>query len=275
MNSGYVCQLIIANIHVSQNIKLLITSGCSFSQVPNSDVTWPVPLGKALNVETEYNGRGAVGNDIISKSIIHKVSLALEKYNTDEILVGIMWSGMNRHAFYLTKQPPSYNKIATENSYYQNPQWIANPQRKCHYLIGTHWDDDLSKTYIKTFYDNIGSQIETIEHILRVQWFLKLNNIKYFMTCYSTDVLVPYLFSKNKDALHLYNLIDKNHFLKYNLLEYNSNETAENMNTWSQKTGLPYRDKNDIHPSTDMHQLLVDSIILPHLREKGYIYGNT
>ena len=87
---------------MTQNIKLLITSGCSFSEAINHDITWPVHLTQYLNCEAVHLGRGSAGNGIISRTIVHAVITALKSYKPEELLVGIMWSGYSRHEFFLT-----------------------------------------------------------------------------------------------------------------------------------------------------------------------------
>jgi len=92
-------------------MKLLITGGCSFSQVqghpdPNldedkkqwPDLTWPVHLEEALKPKFHtHTGMSAAGNDIISQRIINKVNKALKDgFSPNDMLVGIMWSAADR-----------------------------------------------------------------------------------------------------------------------------------------------------------------------------------
>lgn len=240
--------------------KLLITSGCSFSQVPNSDVTWPVHLEKYLGCQAIHCGRGAAGNGIISRSVIYEVSKALKTYKAEDLLVGIMWSGYDRHEFFLSEEPVDYEKIIMGNPYYQNPQWVTSPSNSHYYITNTHWRDKLSKTYYREFYDNKGSQIETLEHVLRVQWFLKSLNIRYFMTKYSYDSINIHNIMGNEDLTYLYDLIDNEHFLP-----------LDNMDAWAQQSGIAYARPPDPHPSTEHHIEFVNTFIVPHLKAKNYI----
>lgn len=248
---------------MSQSIKLLITAGCSFSQVPNADITWPVPLGRALDVDTEYYGKGASGNGIISRSVINGVSNALQTYSSDEIIVGVMWSGFDRLEIYNSNPTIPYEKLKKSNPYYTNPQWVATPEISNYVLINPHWQDEYTTTFLKNYYDPVWAGILTLEHILRVQWFLSSNNIKYFMTGYAHNVF-PYSYIKTTpDLKYLYNLINWDNWL-----------IVRDMDKWAQMTGLSYSRPNDGHPSSEMHQLFVDTIIIPHLKTKGYINGN-
>ena len=74
---------------------ILITGGCSYSQVPNLDVTWPLPLQESLGVRyVAHTGHGAAGNQLISRKVISKVIEAIELgHKPEDMLVGVMWSG--------------------------------------------------------------------------------------------------------------------------------------------------------------------------------------
>ena len=53
---------------------ILITGGCSYSQIPNADVAWPLPLQESLGVRyVAHTGHGAAGNQLISRKVISKV----------------------------------------------------------------------------------------------------------------------------------------------------------------------------------------------------------
>jgi len=246
------------------NPKLLITAGCSFSQVPESDVTWPVHLSEYINCETLYLGRGAAGNGIISRNVIYNTLQALKKYKPEELLVCILWSGANRHEVYLSKHFGKDILDTTIIDYGEDHDELSNPTKivkhKNFYLVNAHWDDKLSQTFYKYFHDEIGSYIFTLEHILRVQWFLKLNKIKYFMSAYHFDVLPNDPFHlQHSDINYLYNQIDFSEWL-----------SVKNMYEYCSTTGLPKKNRVR-HPTTEMHKAFTNNIILPHLISKGYI----
>lgn len=241
---------------MTQGIKFLITSGCSFSQVPNIDVTWPVHLTQYLNCEAVHLGRGSAGNGIISRTIIHAVSKALKSYKSEELLVGIMWSGYDRHEFFFAEEPIDFKK--PEGS--SNPQWIVSPKNEYYYQMSPHWDDQLSSTYYRMFYDQKGSQLQTLEHILRVQLFLKSLNIKYFMTKYAYNTIDMSIITGNEDLTYVYDLIDPEHFL-----------AIDNISTWAVNSGISYARPDDLHPSTTHHKEFVNTFIVPHLKTKNYI----
>ena len=238
-------------------IKLLITSGCSFSQVPSAALSWPIPLSKRLNLDVECHGRGAVGNGIISRTIIHSVTDALKTYRPEELLVGIMWSGIDRFEFY-KKELDIDIQYLDVSPYYTNPQNVVGPY---HYaLVQPSWDDELSTIFYKNIYSDHWAAIVGYEHILRVQWFLKLKNIKYFMTGYSWDTYPQHGAENEPDVKFLLDLVDWDNWVP-----------EKNMDKWARSTGLPYRLPDDYHPSTEMHQRYVDEHIIPHLKNRNII----
>lgn len=243
------------------SIKCLITAGCSFSQVPNGDVTWPVPLNESLKPEKVYYlGQGAAGNGIISRKIIYAVNDALKNYNSDEILVGVMWSGYDRREVYSFTDKPT-TKL-NYSDVFRNP--CAVDKQTNYYILNQHWDDELCKSYYSNITDE-DSLLITLEHILRIQWFLKLNNIKYFMTQYDYDVFGPHfltvenrmgLVNKSEDLLSLYNQIDFTHWLP-----------IENMYAYARfESQYDFARPPDPHPSTEQHKEMVEKVLLPFLK---------
>lgn len=187
----------------------------------------------------------------------------LKIYHPEELLVGVMWSGRDRLEFYKKDMDDTIvPKFVEGTPYYTNPQWIAGKPH--YYLINFHWDDEITTSYCKNFYSDEWASILSYEHILRTEWFLKSKNIKYFMTGYGGDVFPHEYIMNDPDISYLHNLIDWDNWLEIN-----------NMDLWAQNTGLPYRKIDDHHPSTEMHKLFVDTVILPHLKKKGYYNGNS
>lgn len=200
-----------------------ISAGCSYSQVPNRDITWPVHVQKAFGLETNevyHSASGGTGNRIISRKVIHAVTQALKTHKPEDLLVGILWSGCDRHSLVIQENEKTYNKctkIGLPNTYseflkdkqrladkrlsFNNPLYIGHPAEFNHFLryrrddpgefnhytLNAHWDDELTFIYYNNFVDTLGSLVQTCEDILRTEWFLKKHNIKYFMAEYDFD----------------------------------------------------------------------------------------
>lgn len=84
-------------------MKQLITGGCSFSECESPWIsTWPKHLANTLS-EYQHIGTGlsSQGNGLISRQVIYQVTESLKRTSTNNILVGVMWSGPDRHDFLL------------------------------------------------------------------------------------------------------------------------------------------------------------------------------
>jgi len=250
------------------NPKLLISCGCSYTQVPNAAENWPIHLTNYLNCDTLYLGQGAAGNGIISKKAVHYISKSLKSYKPEEIIVGIMWSSHARQEFFFRDNFNEHCHIENYNFNYCNPCSIdiENKDRN-YYITQPHWEDELSINYYKRFYDGVGSAIQTLENILRVQWLCEKFNIKYFFTNINERTF-HYEYTKDtmnrpwhEDIQNLRNLVNWNQWLPIeNAWEWFINES-----------GYPEVKELLTHPSTEQSKALVERIIIPHLKSKGYI----
>lgn len=239
-------------------MKFLVTGGCSFSECISPWIrTWPAHLANFL---PEYKhiskAMGSQGNGLISRSIVYQVAELLKTMSCEDILVGIMWSGPDRHDFYLTD--PVVSDV--NNGWMENPTKFIPNSNKNWVIINCGWNLEYEKYYYSKFHDIIGSYIYTLENVLRVQWFLKLHNIKYFMSTYTGEVL-PNIIKTHKDTAHLNSLIDYNYFLPI-IGEYE----------WCRDfSAIPFPVEGDNHPSTEQHKKFTDEIIIPFLKDKNYI----
>lgn len=262
--------------------KILLTSGCSFSECVSTHIdTWPRHLYKALQ-NAGFNkhissAMGSQGNGLISRGIIHNVVKALETYKPSEILVGVMWSGSNRHDFYYD-QPEMLEFMIDKihNGWVENPTGFVEDSKKW-IILNHHWGADQdghrnpeAKTYYKHFYDEIGHAIYSLEHILRTQWFLKANNIKYFFTNYTKNNIVY----NPKDIEHpeinyLYKQLDFSNYLpvesEFTYLKDNKIfiEDYEKIPNWNNMAF--------IHPTSRQHEYFVNNVIMNYLKEKNWL----
>lgn len=297
----------------------LITAGCSYSQPGNADVTWPLHLqDKLKSVKyVAHQGHGAAGNSIISRKVISTVLSALEQgVSPDQMLVGIMWSASDRQSHYSENHQHNFMKttvrgrlqdynlfldeinsytgdetVFVDIAYINNRGWATNPlsirnNASSHYILNPHWEDDITIKYFESFVNPEKAIIETCEHILRTQWFLKDKGIRYFMTEYDHDVFTymgphpksehyskqteciidpdkytqekHFAYLNNPEINYLYNEIDKNYWLP-----------IKHLQDWVTNTSVyNHRDPTDPHPSTEQHKDFTEQIIVPFLLEK-------
>lgn len=241
--------------------KCLITAGCSFSQVPNADVTWPVHLQNALHTDwCLFLGQGAAGNGIISRKVIYNVQKALKIYKPEELLVGIMWSGRDRWEVYSTNKDLPHHVLDSHAEGYRNPVRIN--QEYNFYLMNAHWDDDATKNYIKNYYDETGAYMLSLEHILRTQWFLKNHRVPYFMCEYSIDCLPTRdsTIANHSDIRYLLDMVDKSNWID-----------IDNMWQFAVDSGIPFARPPDPHPCTEHHEMFVRDKVLVHLFRRGIV----
>jgi len=246
-------------------VKCLITGGCSFSQPNNRDINWVHHLDNYIKPESvSHTGLGAAGNGMISRRVIREVTKHLETYKPNEMLVGIMWSSFKRRDYYSIK-PLECNELGFGHDSYSNPAKGYTQESKW-YIINEHWNDPLTTNFFKNSYNFEDSLINTLEHILRVQWFLKSNNIPYFMTEFDYAAFDEFPFNKewkdNKEIKFLWNQIDKSCWLP-----------IENCYQWCRFiSGKDFARPPDPHPSTEQHIELTNRVIIPYLIEKNMLY---
>ena len=232
--------------------KILLTSGCSFTESP---ISWATPLSKLLNYDLINYGQASRGNGYISRSVIYGVSELLKTHKPEDILVGVMWSGPNRHEFFTrdTTNTP-YDKTSPNPHKFipnANKNWIG---------LSHFWHDYSSKTYYGNFYDDIGGFIYTLEHILRLQWFLKSYNINYFMTIF-TDIVLP-----KEDDLKL---IDVKHL--YDLVDFSKFVDCKSCIDWCiDDSGLDLNEPDILsrysrHPTEEHHILYAERVLYPFI----------
>ena len=240
---------------------LLITSGCSFSECISDYInTWPRYLTTALGAAHISCGLGSQGNGLISRKLMYQVHTALKSHSADDILVGIMWSGTSRWECYKEYQQ-TFDK--NTDGWQRNPTAVADNSPGGWVIANYHWSHPVSTVYYKNYYDQIYSQILTLEHVLRVQWYLKQHNIKYFMSSMNAMVF-PEELLQDPECRHLTDMVDWSQFLPCaGEREWCVDNTTHSF--------LP----NDDHPTSEMHSEFVDRMIMPWLRERGYLDNAT
>ena len=247
-------------------MKKVIVSGCSFTF---EDWNWPKFLIKHLKIRKENLnnvGMASQGNGLISKKLIYAVNKELETTKPEDILVGVMLSGVDRFDFH------SENNYSSDNwgnnghvSHIDNPTKVA--VEKKWYFINPGWDGlenphPLMKSHYEYFHSDIGMLINTIHSILLVQWYLKEKGIKYFMTTFM-DIFnrYPKNILESEDVSYLLELIDFNNFLN---VDGCYEHVSKNF-----PSGMPNSENPGIHPLESGHKYFTDTVIIPHLNKMG------
>lgn len=236
-------------------MKTLITGGCSFSECISTHIdTWPRHLSRLLpdyhHISTAI---GSIGNGLISRRLIAEISRHLA--NKEKLLVGVIWSGPDRHEIY--SSTPLLDK--NDDGWMINPVPLRNDMQSNWHIINHHWRNHVAVNYYKNHWDENLHTVYTLEHILRTQWFLKTNHIPYFMSMF-TDEVLPRNRINTTETRHLYDLLDFDNFLPVN------SELS-----WCQENQSQFADPVDHHPTTLQHKAFTEQVIMPFLQQKKLI----
>lgn len=254
-----------------KQFKHIITSGCSFSDSSNN-YSWPLQLKTSFDIDSTDLGLSSQGNGLIARKVLHAVHDNIEQgVDPQDILVGIMWSGPDRHDMYfhgLTEQlDRSVKDVDTMN---KNPTSYVKNDPGGWLIMNHHWKEERSKRYYAYFHDSIHQRILTYEKILWVQDRLKMLGVNYFMTTFMDEVFSGY-YHDNPNITWMRKLIDWSNWLP-----------VSSMHKWCYKywndadfVQWPYQVKEtgewhtvvDSHPTQVMHKRFVEEIILPHIKK--------
>lgn len=228
---------------------ILITSGCSFTYVNDACSSWPLHLSQSLDIPLLNTAMGSQGNGMIARKAIWAIHEQLKTTPADQLLVGVMWSGPSRSEQYINRKIKLKQNI---DNWLQNPSNFVENDPGSWVIYNSYWKMPFAQIYYRYLYDEMYAQIQTLENIIRVQNYLKLHNIKYFMSTYTSEVFAV---KDNPNLDHLYEQIDYDKFLP-----------VDGCYEWcKEKSGLPIPDPNDNHPSTEQHKLFSQQVIVPFL----------
>ena len=242
--------------------KVLVTAGCSFSECVNwyeqgnaDNRTWPVWLAEKLSVPHYAEGLGSQGNGMISRRAMYRIEQLLAQHAPEDLLVGIMWSGRDRFEFYFQNPAKFPSNI---DNWMQNPCSFVDGDPGGWVIVNPHWKHEHNAPWYRYYYNELASQIYTLEHVLNLQRYLELKNIRYFM---STNTGATF----NKESQHnpniqwMWDQINWDMFLPI-IGEYE----------WVNSTcAIP--DVGNFHPRSEQHERFVNDVIWPWLEEKKLI----
>lgn len=266
------------------SVNHIVTSGCSFTAQPK----WPHYLHTKTNIPVYNLGQDSAGNDWISKTAIYQASKLLQSnINPEEILIVVMWSGIDRKGLFISRQETDdYNKFITTEAecpvhFLNQPvNTKATTNEQSGYILGS-MDAYLGTRYAREHKVQWLSRltleemaVESYEHFLRLQWFCKSYNIKLLNLTYSDILHYPnsqFLDPKKTGLLtndiyesvkHLHDMIDFNQWAFYD-------ETAGQFE-YALNNKLSF-DADGHHPSLSANEHYVDNFLIPILKEKALI----
>jgi len=199
--------------------RYLITSGCSFTaHLVEPNVAWPnhIKDWQVINCAEMSSGNG-----LISRNLIATMPHYIDKNPT----VAVMWSNPNRFELFYNTESNNYDKIYNTmkdvGGFLNQPytgKWEAhktsNWAKSGGGFGGWKFDsEDLNndmKMYIKNFHNEELQFIQTLEHILRIQWYCKVHNLKLINMCWQ-DIFTgqgELIVNKYENAVHLWEQVD-------------------------------------------------------------------
>lgn len=239
--------------------QILITGGCSFSECVNwyrdhnpDNRTWPVHLAELTGLTHHSEGMGSQGNGLIARRIMYRVQKLLETNSAESILVGVMWTGRDRFDFYF-ENPVEFSKNV--DGWMENPTRVVDDADGGWVICNPHWTHEYNAPWYRYYYNEIASQIYTLEHIVNLQNFLKLHGIKYFMTSSFATHVNP-TFVQNPNCEWLYQQIDQDQWLPIGSQRH-----------WILEN-CPNQDYDNFHPHSWQHEEFTRRCVIPWLEKK-------
>ena len=245
-------------------MKYLVTSGCSFSD--NHGMRWPHYLAEALNLQLFNRGQGSSGNHWIAKSSIYQTQLLLDKgIDPNDIMVAVMWSGIDRKDCFIDTKTINYERLINNLNDHPNPvNFLDNEPnvRNKHslptadgYLSGsascTFANENINKfkkDLVLRYFSPQALAIESYENFLRLQWFCKSAGVKLVNQTFMEIMKFPTGNVLTKDYYRnitpLHNMIDFDQWIFWNQTQGIYEYCRDNNLTF-------YEDK--IHPSEESH----------------------
>jgi hypothetical protein len=238
------------------NKKTLIASGCSFTFEPWN---WPTFVCNEMNYNLVNVGMASQGNGLIAKKAMYQVDKLLKTHKPEDIVVGVMWSGIDRHDFYTDDS----KRLSNINGWIENPTNVVDG-RKNWVITNYMWDIPQAKIWYENLHTYVGAMLMTIQNILMVQWYLERKGIKYFMSSYldifhanGADTLISH-----PEVKYLFDMVDFSKFLPvsgcHEWVKENYDELGFNGHVGYEHRG--------IHPTEFGHKKFSEEVIVPYLK---------
>ena len=219
---------------INEATKHVVVSGCSFTisdgvKVGNNNKSWAWHLKDDLDKKISFHnvGSSGAGNYIISTTCIETVNSLLKNgFSPEEITVIVQWSGLFRPSIYTNENVKRKNTFFESNSKYLSKLKESNSEYQFYDTAGQlNSKDTFWNTYLLHYFSLPAAFTNTLEMILRLQWYLKSNKIKYLMfnawdiftakklkkTKFGNDIIV----NENQFGDTIYNNVDN-----FNLFEF-------------------------------------------------------
>lgn len=174
----------------------IITGGCSFTAFGlEESKAWPYHI-ELPNMEVINYAEMASGNALISRNLLYGINEELKTTKPNKIIVIVMWSNPNRFELFLSKNNPNYllfyEKLNREahftnrilmggkklNLSHPDSNWFKSGGGFGIWKTDSKILDEYIEFYFKNIHDEEYQMMESLEHMLRIQWCCKSYGIK-------------------------------------------------------------------------------------------------
>lgn len=238
-------------------MKNFVASGCSFTF---EDWNWPTYVAEEFNWKLYNVGMGSMGNRLIANRCIAKVQKLLNKgISPEDIIVGIMWSGIDRHDLFCNEKDKEYLKSTNNiDGAVENPTYISDENYKDWEILNHNFSTSRNKSFYSLTHTTPDSIVYTFNYIIMVQNYLKIKGIKYFMTHYMDPNNFLQQWEHHPDISLLYSMIDFSNFLP-----------IKGCLEWCQSFNDPKICKpNGSHPEMLGHEIFANQVVIPYIKSK-------
>lgn len=266
---------------MKHNYKHILTSGCSFTAW--TEPCWAHWLGEVTNIPVTNFGCPSAGNSWIAKTAIYGTHRLIDAgVSPEDILVAVMWSGIDRKEVFISKETPNYKNLFNPDQ--SNPVRFLDRDLRSDvgwrvsesdgYLLGSagsHYTNNninkFKQSLIRDYFCDEAMAIESYENFLRLQWYcqskkVRLINLTYMDIMhypkYNMNIkqVVPGTYDNFENIKHLHDMIDFNQWIFWDkskgLFEYVRDHT------------LPYM-ADGFHPSSEANEHYVKNFLIDKL----------
>jgi hypothetical protein len=253
-------------------------------------------LAQRLDAQLYNRGQGSAGNDWICDSTIYQASTLLQEgIPASEILVVVMWSGIDRTGILLSAKESAYwNDIVSMRDKQTMPNPVAfigqypnvnvspNEQINKGWLLGSvncYFDNPVIKRYkqqfVTRFHTNESLLLQSLNCWLKLQWFCAANKLKLINLTYQNiwhfphnpydsryspagpGLDCPLSGNTYTDYEYLFRQLDMDNWFFY--------RDTDGMYEWCYNEGSGFYSDN-WHPSEESHEKYVDEFLCPILK---------
>jgi len=246
----------------------IITGGCSFTaHLSEESLSWANQLAEMPDYYVINTAQMASGNSLISRNVLQ----ALSKNYQDNPKVIVMWSNPNRFELFYGAKHPIQKEMQNDGAFYNN-MWLKTGGGYGIWEYKSKIANTDMKTYLKHFHNEEYQLMQTLENILRVQWFCKCHNLQ-LINLLMQNIFYGYneiLGSSTKKDGELFSLIDSYPSVQHlwDMIDWNTwhlyNDTGGILEFCFDKG---YDIENGLHPNREAQCEYLNEIVIPLLRQ--------